>query len=147
MDDINRKILRLLQENSKQGFKEVARKVGVSEATVFNRVKKLEQKGIIEKYTIKLNEEKIEEWFTVVIGVDLESGKYLKNVVETLKRIGNIQAVYDVIGDFDLLIIQKFRNKEELFDYIRRVSTLPHVSHTRSWMVMKTFLEDFSPKI
>lgn len=147
MDGVDEKIIRALQADSKQSFKDLAKEVGVSETTVFNRVKKLEREGIIEKYTIKLNLEKFGEWFTAVVAIDLDSGKWIVDVVKKLKDVENVHAIYDVTGDFDLLVIQRFKDKNELFEFIRMVSAMPHVAHTRSWMVMKVFKEDFFCKI
>ena len=147
LDEVDKKIIETLQANSKQSFKEISKAVGVSEATVFNRIKGMEKEGIIEKYTIKLNLEKFGEWFTAVAVINLESGKWILEVAEELKKVDNVHVVYDITGEFDLLVIQRFKERDELFKFIRMASAMPHVAHTRSWVVMKIFKEDFTEGI
>ena len=147
LDKVNKKIIETLQANSKQSFKEISKAAKVSEATVFNRIKRMEREGIIEKYTIKLNLEKFGEWFTAVTAFVLESGKWVLEVAEKLKKVDNVHVVYDVTGEFDLLVVQRFKERDELFKFIRVASGMSHVAHTRSWVVMKIFKEDFTEGI
>jgi DNA-binding Lrp family transcriptional regulator len=55
--------------------------------------------------------------------------------------------IYDVTGEFDLIVIQRFKEKDDLFKFIRMVSAMPRISHTRSWVVMKIFKEGFAEGI
>lgn len=144
-DETDLKILEILQDNSRASFKRIAKSVGVSEATVYNRIKKMEQEGLIEKYTVKLNLESFENaWFSAVIRVRVESGKYVPITSETLKKLPHVHAVYDVTGDYDFVIITRFSSHKELFSFIRELSALEHVTHTNSHIVMKVFKEDFA---
>lgn len=144
-DETDLKILEILQDNSRTSFKKIAKKVGVSEATVYNRIKKMEREGLIEKYTVKLNLESFENtWFSAVIRVRLESGKYVPEVSEKLEKLPYVHALYDVTGDYDFVLITRFSSHKELFSFIRMVSGIQHVSHTNSEIVMKIFKEDFS---
>ncbi|KYK27694.1 MAG: Lrp/AsnC family transcriptional regulator [Theionarchaea archaeon] len=144
-DETDFKILEMLQDNSRTSFKKIAHKVGVSEATVYNRIKKMEQQGLIEKYTIKLNLESFENvWFTAVIQVRLDSGKYVLEVSEMLKKMSHVHAFYDVTGDYNFVLIIRFSSRKELFSFIRELSAIEHVTHTNSEIVMKVFKEDFS---
>jgi len=144
-DETDLKILEILQDNSRAPFKKIAQKVGVSEATVYNRIKKMEQEGLIEKYTLKLNLESFENaWFTALIRVTLKSGKYVPEVSEMLENMPHVHALYDVTGEYDLVLITRFSNHTELFSFIRELSAIEHVSHTNSEIVMKVFKEDFS---
>ena len=144
-DETDLKILEILQENARTSFKRIAAKVGVSEATVYNRIKKMEQEGLIEKYTVKLHLESFENaWFTAVIRVRVESGKYVPVTSETLKKKPHVHALYDVTGDYDFVLITRFSSHKELFSFIRELSALEHVTHTNSHIVMKVFKEDFA---
>jgi DNA-binding Lrp family transcriptional regulator len=144
-DETDLKILEILQKNSRTSFKKIATNVGVSEATVYNRIKRMEQEGLIEKYTVKLNLESFENaWFTAIIRVGLESGKYVPEVSDLLKKKPYVDALYDVTGDFDFVLITRFSSHKELFSFIRELSAIEHVAHTNSHIVMKVFKEDFS---
>lgn len=144
-DETDLKILEMLQCNSRASFKKIAKVVGVSEATVYNRIKKMEQDDLIEKYTVTLNLESFENaWFTAVIRVRLDSGKYVPEVCEVLEKLPYVHALYDVTGDYDLVLITRFSNHKELFSFIRELSAKQYVTHTNSEIVMKVFKEDFS---
>lgn len=144
-DETDLRILEILQDNSRTSFKKIAREVGVSEATVYNRLKKMEQEGFIEKYTIKLNLERFENaWFTALIQIKLESGKYVPEISELLEKEPHVHALYDITGGYDFVVITRFSNHTELFNFIRKLSAIKHVSCTNSKIVMKVFKEDFS---
>lgn len=144
-DETDLKILKILQDNSRAPFNKIAKKVGVSEATVYNRIKKMEQEGLIEKYTVKLNLESFENaWFAAVIRVQLESGKYVLELSEKLKKIPHVHALYDVTGEYDFVLLTRFSSHKEMFSFIRELSSIQHVVHTNSEIVMKVFKEDFS---
>ena len=145
LDETDLKILDILQYNSRASFKKIAREVGVSEATIYNRIKKMEHENLIEKYTVKLNLENFENvWFTAIIRVRLDSGKHVLAVSEMLEKMPHVHALYDVTGDYDLVLITRFSNHRELFSFIRELSAIQHVTHTNSEIVMKVFKEDFS---
>ncbi len=144
-DETDLKILEILQTNSRAPFKKIAEDVGVSEATVYNRIKKMEQEGLIEKYTVKLDLESFENaWFTALIRVELESGKYVPEVSDLLEKMPCVHALYDITGEYDLVLITRFSSHNELFKFIRELSAIQHVTHTNSEIVMKVFKEDFS---
>lgn len=144
-DETDLKILEILQDNSRASFKKIAKSVGVSEATVYNRIKKMEQAGLIEKYTVKLNLERFENaWFTALIWVRSESGKYVPVISDNLKKIRHVHALYDVTGDYDFVLITRFSSHKDLFSFIRELSSIEHVTHTNSHIVMKVFKEDFA---
>ncbi|MBU7022819.1 MAG: Lrp/AsnC family transcriptional regulator [Theionarchaea archaeon] len=144
-DETDLKILSFLQDNSRTPFKKIAKKVGVSEATVYNRVKRMEQEGFIQKYTVKLNLESFENtWFTALIRVRLNSGKYVPEVSNLLKKMPYVHALYDVTGDYDFVLLTRFSSHKELFGFIRELSAIEHVAQTNSHIVMKVFKEDFS---
>lgn len=144
-DETDLKILEILQSNSRTSFKKIAQNAGVSEATVYNRIKKMEQEGFIEKYTLKLNLESFENaWFTALIRVTLKSGKHVPRVSSMLMNMPHVHALYDVTGEYDLVLITRFSNHTELFKFIRELSAIEYVSHTNSEIVMKVFKEDFS---
>lgn len=145
LDETDVKVLEILQENSRTPFKKIAKRVGVSEATVYNRIKRMEQEEFIEKYTMKLNLERFENaWFTALIRIKLESGKYVLEISELLQKEPHVHALYDVTGDYDFVLITRFSKHTDLFKFIRELSAIKHVSHTNSEIVMKVFKEDFS---
>ena len=93
MDDIDRKIIRLLQEDARKSFNKIAESLGIAVGTAYNRVKNLEDKGILLGYTILLDPTKLGYGLTALILIQAD-GRYLPEVekahVVRLRRSGPI---------------------------------------------------------
>ena len=147
IDNLDIKILQELCEDSRRSFRRIARKIGVSIATVASRVKKLEDSGIIKGYTAILDHEKLGYELSVIIEVTVSKGKLLE-VEEKLSRSPNVCAVYDVTGLTDAMIIAKFRNRKNLSKFVKSLLSMEFVERTNTHVVLTTVKEDFrSPMI
>ena len=143
LDDTDKKILQQLLEDSRQSFREIARKTGVSPGTVVSRTRDLEEKGVIEKYSTVLNYEKLGFDLTVITEVTVSNGM----IVETGHEITKLKeacAIYNVTGDSDVMVVAKFKNREELSNFTKRVLKLPNVQRTKTHLVLITLKEDFN---
>lgn len=106
LDKTNLKIMGLLQENCKISIKELAEKLNLSTTPVFERVKRLEKEGYIEKYTALINERKIGLKQTIFIGISLKghTRSYLKKFSNQIQKFPEIVEAYQVAGNFDFLL-------------------------------------------
>ena len=102
MDVIDLKILEELKENSRSSFNDISQRVGKTEATVRRRVKKLEEEGIINKYTIEYSvNSKPKTRATIKIEPDF---KDIKNIMVDLKKIEEITDIWRLSGECGLFI-------------------------------------------
>ena len=106
MDKTDIQILKILQENGRITIKELARKVHLSPTPVFDRVRRLESSGIIERYTAVLNADKLGRGFIVFCSVKLRRmGKEIANdFVARIKDIPEVAECYNISGEFDYLL-------------------------------------------
>ena len=107
IDDVDLRILSLLQEDCRLSFNKIAKKLGISVGTAFNHVKNLEKKGIIEGYTLMLDSSKLGYGLTVIVMIQAE-GSFLADVENEISKSSNTIAVYDITGDYDAVAIAKF---------------------------------------
>jgi len=120
MDELDRKILGILEQDARTPFMEIGRQVGVSEATVRNRVKSLLGSGQIEKFTIVRPTK--ERMMAIVLVSTLS--KLTHEIANKIKKMENVKSVYEVSGDFDIICIIEADVVEELnrsVDSIRRI--------------------------
>ncbi len=142
-DDISAKVLEEYIRDSRQSIREVARKVGVSSGTVASRLKEMEDKGIIRRYTAILDYEKLGYELTAITEIIVSDGKMIE-VGEAIAKFNQTTGVYNVTGDSDIMIVGKFRTRKELSDFTKKTLTIPHVLRTKTHLVLNTLKEDFS---
>ncbi len=134
--------MRTLTGEARLSSRQIARKCGVSIGTVLSRMKKMEKKGIIRGYSALLDHEKIGYELTVVSEITVSKGRLLEMENE-IARLPNVCCVYDVTGLVDALIVAKFKNREELSKFTKRLLALPYVERTNTHVVLTTIKEDF----
>lgn len=142
LDDIDKKILTELLKDSKRSYRDIARSVGVSAATVINHVNRLESAGVIKDYSVRLDFERLGFELTVITEMTVSRGKLLETQKE-IAKMPNVCAVYDVTGEIDSIVIAKFRNRRELSEFPKDLLSMPFVERTNTHVVLNTMKEDF----
>ena len=146
LDDIDRKILALLQKNARISFRDIADAVGISVGTVHNRIKKLERLGIIRGYTTLLDPYKLGFELTALILMQVD-GAHIVEVEREIAKHREVCGVYDITGDFDILVIARFRTREELNNFIKSILKLPHIKRTVTSIALNIVKENFKLRI
>ncbi|MEM1578096.1 MAG: Lrp/AsnC family transcriptional regulator [Archaeoglobaceae archaeon] len=140
IDDIDIEILRELQNDARKSLKEIAEKVGVAEGTVYNRINKMKSAGIIKKFIPVVDYSTLGYDITAIIGITAEGGQ----IVEIEKEIAkekNVTAVYDVTGDYDILVVAKFENREKLNEFVKKLLGMKSVKKTYTMLVLNVVKE------
>ena len=141
VDDISEKVLEEYLLDSRQSFREVARKIGVSSGTVASRIKDMEKTGVIKKYTTQLDYEKLGYELTAVTEIIVSEGMMME-VGNEISKIRQAVTVYNVTGDSDILVIAKFKSRSNLSDFTKTILKMPHVVRTKTHVVLNTLKED-----
>ena len=118
MDNLDKRILELLSDDGRKSYRKISRELGVSVGTVHNRVDKLTKTGIINKFVPVINHEKLGYTLTAIIGLEIKGGS-VSFLTDKEEFKDNLLAVYDVTGQFDGIVIAKFRNTFELNKFIK----------------------------
>jgi DNA-binding Lrp family transcriptional regulator len=141
LEVLDARILSLLQQDSRLSFNKVASRIGISVGTAFNHIKKLEKKGILKGYTILLDSNRIGFSLTTLIMVQVEGG-HLLDVEDEISKAPNAVAVYDITGEYDAAVIAKFKDREDLNSFIKKLMAVPHVRRTVTSVVLDVVKED-----
>jgi len=114
----NHNLIKLLMENARASYVEIAEKLGVSEAAVRKRIRRLEDLGVIRRYTIDLDPRRLGYEVLAIIGLDVEPEHLLK-VMEELKGREEVVRLYLTSGDHMLIVECWFENSQEFSSFIK----------------------------
>lgn len=139
LDNIDLKILRLLQENSKITNLDLSKKVGLSPAPTLERVKKLEQTGVIQSYHAKVDSTKLGLNISTFVLVTLawQKENALDNFIEKIKAIDEVTECYIITGDGDFIlriICQDIPSYEQLL--FKKLSQIEEVERLKTLMTL-----------
>lgn len=108
-------ILDILKQNSRLAIRDIAKKTGIRPSTVHERIKKLVREGVIEKFTLKLNNKAVGENFIVFMLVKGGTTEYIN---DKIKSKDCIKEIFGVTGEYDLLLKLKFEDVEKFNDFL-----------------------------
>ena len=103
LDDTDRAILRILQENARTPFSEIARQIDMSSATVHDRVNRMEDAGVIEGYETRVDPKAIGLGISAIVGLRVEQGRE-QDTLERLTEIEGVQQVHLTTGEWDVMM-------------------------------------------
>ncbi len=135
MDAIDKKLLLLLQADTKKTTKELSLKLNLSVTAVYERIKKLEREGIIDKYVVLLNRNKINKGFVVFCHLKLlQHTKELINQFEKeVVKLEEVLECFHVSGDYDYILKICVKNMEEYREFmVTKLTNLQHIGSTHS---------------
>jgi len=140
-DEIDKEILRLLQKDGRMPYKDIAEKINKAPATVKNRISKMMDMGIVRAFVPLLNYKALGYGVSAVILVQAKPGK-INDLIKILMNEGNINFVYEITGEYDVIVIGRFKNEEHLSEFVRKVLGSGAVERTVTSMIMKSHKED-----
>jgi Lrp/AsnC family transcriptional regulator for asnA, asnC and gidA len=142
-DEKDLEILRILQENGRASYSEIAKKLGLSEAAVYTRIQKLMKHGLIKKIQAVVDSEKIGFNLTAIVAVKAQPSKY-EYLLKELSEIPEIVEIYDVTGDYYCLLKLRLQNREALAKLLDRIGAMDGVISTDTRIVLRTIKESYS---
>lgn len=141
LDELDRRIIRALNENARKSYRDLSRELDVALSTISNRVHRLEDEEIIQGYIPVVDPEKTGYHLTVVIGIQIAHGK-LREVEEVIAADDRVFGVYDVTGDWDCMVLARFGDRVEMDAFIKEVLSQEHVERTHTHLVLNTVKDD-----
>jgi len=134
-DETDKKLLQFLQEDAKQTSKELAYKLGLSVTAVYERVRKLENTGVISKYIALLNKHKISKDFMVLCHVKLTQHKkeYIQQFEREVMDLQEVTECFHVSGDYDYILKICVCDMEDYRHFmLSKLTSLQHIASTHS---------------
>jgi Lrp/AsnC family leucine-responsive transcriptional regulator len=134
-DSIDEQLLALLQKDCKQTNKELSVKLGLSVTAVYERIKKLERKGVINKYVSLLDKEKLGLGFVVFCQIKLvkHAKEYLTEFEREVRQLDEVLECYHVSGDYDYLLKVIVKDMQQYRTFmVTKLTTIQHIGSTHS---------------
>ncbi|AEK72831.1 transcription regulator, Lrp/AsnC family [Thermococcus sp. 4557] len=141
MDELDLRILSLLQENARLSYREIARELKVAVGTVYNRIKRMEEEGVIRGFAPILDYEKLGFGLTAVIGVKAK-GRRILDIEREIAKNERVMLVYDITGEFDIVLVAKFRDRADMNRFVKWLLSLEGVEKTNTSVAMQVVKED-----
>jgi len=141
LDETDRKILLILQNDSRKSYAELAKRLNLSETAVRNRVRNLTKKGIIRKFTALLDAEKIGIATTAIICINI-GGEVGPVAASKLVNFEEVTRIYTVTGEFDLILHVLCRDIKHLEQVVEKIRALEFTDATRTFVVLNKIKEE-----
>ncbi|MEM2133669.1 MAG: Lrp/AsnC family transcriptional regulator [Candidatus Jordarchaeaceae archaeon] len=136
--DVDRKILKLLQEDSRRPFRKIATDLNISEPTLYNRVKKLQEEMVIEGFTTIINPEAVGLTSLAFIMLTVEPSKE-EEIINKLSIFPEIMELHLLFGDKNILIKVRDRDIESIRDFItKRIKSIEGLLKVECYLSLKT---------
>jgi Lrp/AsnC family transcriptional regulator for asnA, asnC and gidA len=146
IDELDVKIIKEFQTDARQSYREIAEKLRIAEGTVYNRVNKLKEMGIIKKFIVDIDYSKLGYDLTAIIGIRSKGG-HLPEIEEKISKEKNVTTVYDVTGEYDAIAVAKFKDRSELNELVKRINALPNIERTNTMIALNTVKEEHGVEV
>lgn len=135
MDDLDRRLLALLQSNARESTAQLARRLGVARTTVLARIARLERERTIAGYTVRLGVDEQDRSVQAFVGI-VTDPKQGPEVTRALAAMPELRQLASVSGEFDYIALIRAETTVQLDELLDRIGALPGVARTTSSVVL-----------
>jgi len=141
--ELDLQILRCMQTNGRISLEQLSSKLAVPKSTLYYRIGRLEEEGVIEGYYSKINPSKLGLDFKAVILIRAKFGpQFHKKVGEALAQLPGVSAIYFLFGEIDFFVIMRSRDRADFFSKMEKLYNMPEIERANSVIVAETIKED-----
>jgi len=141
LDELDRKIISELNKDARKSFRDLAKILGLAVGTISARIKRMEDAGLIRAYVPLLSSSRAGYDFRAIIALRTAEGKSIE-VGKKIAQYPNVSGVYDITGEYDSMVVARFKNRAHLNDFLKEIQVLEHVERTNTFLVLQTLKED-----
>src|SRR5919205_4571196 len=144
IDDVNLQIIDILSKDSSTPFVEIAKRIGISDATVHLRVRRLIDEGIIRRFTLSLNNDLLGYDHLAFMGINIKPG-FADQVTEELSNIEEVLEIHEMHNRLDLFLKIRAKDLNHMRDIVEnKIRILPNILETELMTVLQTNKEEQS---
>jgi len=141
LDLTDRRLLALLAEDGRRSYADLAQAVSLSAPSVYARVKKLEERGVIQGYTIATNPELLGYGIAALVAVRQQPGFHWERLEAAFQEMAAVEACYSVTGDDSYVLLVRVTDARSLEDLLREIGCVEGVSSTRTMLILSSTFE------
>ncbi len=142
IDEVDLKIINILKNDSSTPFVDIAKRIGVSDATVHQRIRRMIAAGIINKFTISVDNDLLGYDHMAFMGINISPG-FTDLIISDLLRIDEVLEMHELHGKFDLLLKIRAKNLIQMRDVVEnKICKIPHILESELMTVLKTEKEE-----
>jgi Lrp/AsnC family transcriptional regulator, regulator for asnA, asnC and gidA len=143
LDDIDLKIIDILSGNSSTPFVEIGKQIGISDATIHIRVRKLISEGVISKFTICVNNDLLGYDHLGFMGINVDPAYAAEETIDQLLNLEEVLEIHEMHNSFDLFLKIRAKHLNHMWDIVEnKIRKLPHILNTELISVLKTRKEE-----
>ena len=142
LDELDARILTALSGDSRRSYADVASEVGLSTAAVHERVKKMVERGVIERFSLRVDPDRVGLRFTAFVAIRNDGGVHCREVAPRLRELPEVLELHSVAGEFDFLAKIRTTHARALEDVLYQIKAIPGVARTTSTVVLNTEFEE-----
>jgi len=139
LDETDKNLLKLIQNDSKQTNKALSNALGLSVTAVYERIKKLENNGVIKKYVALIDKKKVEKDFVAFCHIKLvqHSQDYVVKFEREVRKLVEVLECYHISGDYDYLLKVMVEDMEAFREFmVKKLTTIDHIGSTHSMFMI-----------
>ncbi|MFC4987347.1 HTH-type transcriptional regulator Lrp [Saliphagus infecundisoli] len=140
-ENLDAELVNALLDDGRASLRSLAEDLDVSVTTVSNHLSDLEEEGVIEGFTPRLNYDALGFDVTAVIQLKVE-GEALPDITDRLRDFEQMTNVYEVTGDYDVIAIGRFTDTDEMNDQIKALLTDPDINESNTSVVLNAVTEN-----
>jgi Lrp/AsnC family leucine-responsive transcriptional regulator len=146
-DEMDSRIISALGADSRRSYADVGAEVGLSTAAVHERVKKMLERGVIERFALQVNHEAVGLNFTAFVAIRNDGGAHCREIAPRLREISAVQELHSVAGEYDFLAKVRTAHARDLAEVLYKIKSIPGVARTTSTVVLNTEFEGQALKL
>jgi Lrp/AsnC family leucine-responsive transcriptional regulator len=142
IDKIDRKILAIIQKNNKTSYAEIGKQVGMAASAIFDRMRKLEKRGVVIGHEARLDNKAVNMSFKSYVSVELENTSLVEDTAKKLAAIDNVLEVHFISGSDSLLLKVVAKDIREFSDILaKKIAIVSNIKKTSSNVILETLKE------
>jgi len=141
IDELDKRIVQELSKSSQGSYRQIAKRLGIHPTTLIQRVKHLEEQGVIKGYRANVDYMKLGYEFMAIVHIYVEGD--LVEVERKIMQLPNIVAVLDVTGECDSIAWVACRSREEFSAVVKGMLTIPGVKKTNTYVILNMIKDPF----
>jgi len=136
MDDTDREIIKILKNDGRATYGEIGKKVGLSEGAVRKRIKVLVDSGVIRRFTVKVG---LTEGAEAITLLSINPSLPTSEVSKIIKKIPNVETVYEITGQYDIAVIVTGLNVAEVNECVEKIRRIDGVANTNTMIILRSW--------